>query len=93
MIQTPQDILYLALAVSVLALTIFLVWLLAEAALALHSVNQALREVRDKLRAVDSALRAIGEKIAHSADYLQILAEAGKQVMGKVFKGGRRRKK
>lgn len=93
MFETSLDVLYTALAVSVLLLTVFIVWLLIESALVLHRANRLLRDVREKLARIDSALVGIKDKIEHSAGYLSLLAEGLKQIVPMIIRRSKDKKK
>lgn len=92
LIESSKDILYLVLAFSVLVLTIFLVWLLGEAAFMLRHVNRTVREVREKLRKMEALVSGIRDKLEHSASYLSLLATVAKQLVN-TFLSRRKKKK
>lgn len=60
---TPHDILYLTLAVCVLALTGFLCWLIFYGIQILKSASIIVNEIRDRLLAITDILSDIGTKI------------------------------
>lgn len=90
--ESSKDVLYLALAISVVVLTIFVVWLLAECALVLHRANRLIKEIQEKLRKIEAALTGIRDKLEHSAGHLSLLAAAAKQVIGLFVKQGKKRR-
>lgn len=63
MTLTPQDILYLALAVSVLTFTGFICWLVYYAGRILKNTNSMIEEVHERLSSILSTLTDMGSKI------------------------------
>lgn len=85
--------LFLALAISIIFLTAFLVWLLAECAILTRNVNKGIKEAREKISKIEVALTGIREKLEHSAGYLQLLAVGVKEVISLfVNRGGKKKK-
>lgn len=93
MFNTSQDILNLTLAGAIALVAIFLAWALAEAAIAFHQVNWALRDVRRKIESVERTLAAIKDKLEHSVGYLAILASGVKSALENFFGSGRKKRK
>lgn len=94
MFQTSEDILNLTLAGAIALVAIFLAWALAEAAIAFHQVNWALRDVRRKIESIERALGAIKDKLEHSVGYLAVLATGVKSAVEHFFgSGGKKRKR
>ena len=63
MFQTSQDIFYIVLSLSVLWFTVFLCWLLYQAARILRNANKIIENVTNKLEIITEAVEFIREKV------------------------------
>lgn len=84
MYLSSQDALYFAIALSVVAVSGFLCWVLAELARILREANRVMREVHEKVNRVETFVSEISEKIGSASQYLGVLAMAGKEIFGWV---------
>lgn len=86
-----RDILYITLAVAVLAATGFWVWFLYYLIRIVRSSVGMVEDFRDRLRTIDEILQAIKEKLTSTHLQLSMLAEGLKQLL--TFINNRRAKR
>ncbi len=84
MYLSSQDALHLAIAISVVAVSGFLCWVLYELARMLREANIVVREVHDKVNRVEMFISEISEKVSSASQYIGVLAMAGKEIFGWV---------
>jgi len=65
LLQDSQDLLYIVLSLSVLWFTIFLCWLLYQAARVLRNANNIIENVTEKLELIAEAVQYIRDKVEH----------------------------
>ncbi len=82
MYLSSQDLLYIACAASLLAVGGFLSWNLYETARLLRQTNKLVEDTREKIERVEAFIEDISERVGSAAQYLGILAGAGKEVFG-----------
>ncbi len=75
------DLLYFVLAIGVIWIAVFMVWLLGEAAYLIHQTNRMVKDTRDKIGRFERAVLSIKDRLESSAGYLGVLAEGGKTLM------------
>jgi len=63
MLETSQDLLYIVLSLSILWFTVFLCWLLYQAARVLRNINKITESVVQKLEMIADAVGFIREKV------------------------------
>lgn len=63
MFSTSQDLLYIILSLSILWFTVFLCWLLYQAARVLKNANEIIEDLTQKLELIGNAIDFIGKKI------------------------------
>lgn len=63
MFSTSQDLLYIVLSLSILWFTVFLCWLLYQAARVLRNANEIIEDLTQKLELIGNAIDFIGKKI------------------------------
>ncbi|MFZ2189990.1 MAG: hypothetical protein WA057_00235 [Candidatus Magasanikiibacteriota bacterium] len=63
MLETSQDLLYIVLSLSILWFTVFLCWLLYQAARVLRNINKITESVIQKLEMIADAVGFIREKV------------------------------
>lgn len=80
-LETTRALLYLVLAIGALWIAAMLAWLIGEAAMMMHQVNQMVRHTREKIGRVERAVVHMKEKIESSAGYMGAIATGGKMVM------------
>ncbi|MDD4901241.1 MAG: hypothetical protein PHS62_04000 [Patescibacteria group bacterium] len=81
LINSAQDLLYVAIALAVLLLAIFTCWAIFYLAMILRQSFQVVKEMRDRLHKVDELVEALKEKITHSASYLLLIGEGVKRLV------------
>jgi uncharacterized protein YoxC len=91
MLDTSQDLLYIVLSLSVLWFTIFLCWLLYQAARVLKNANNIIENLTEKLELIVDAVDFIKEKIENLSSTMGIMngvvgGLAEKFIFGKVAK-------
>ncbi len=62
-VSSSQDVLYVALALSVLFFTVFLCWLLFEAARVLKNANRIVESLTHKLELINEAVQYMRNKV------------------------------
>lgn len=85
MIETSKDVLYLTIALAVLIVTVFLVWIMYYLAMILKQSKEIVSEVRKKVEAFGEILNNIKEKVATSATVLTALGKGVADLIG-LFK-------
>ena len=65
MLSTSQDLLYLVSALCLLWFTVFLCWVLYQAARTLRNANKIIENVSDKLELISGAIEFIRRKVDH----------------------------
>lgn len=75
---TTLDLLYLALAISILWVGGFLTWTLYELGKLLHQVNATVSDARSKVKKLEETLMTIKEKFESLSGYAGMAAKAGK---------------
>lgn len=70
MFETPQDLLYVVLSFSILWFTVFLCWLLYQAARVLKNANEIIENLTHKLELIANALEFIRGKIDTVTDHM-----------------------
>lgn len=63
MLSSSQDLLYIILSLSILWFTVFLCWLLYQAARVLKNANEIIEDLTQKLELIGNAIDFIGKKI------------------------------
>lgn len=92
LITSSQDLLYAAIAISVLILAILTGWAIFYLAMILRQSFQIVKETRGRLHKVDEILNSLKEKIEHSASYLFLIGEGIKKLL-EIMKGRGEKKK
>lgn len=82
-LSTSQDMLYIVLALCILWFTIFLCWLLYQAARTLKNANEIVQSVAHKLELITEAVRFMREKMDTMSSHVGVV---GKVVAGLVEK-------
>ncbi len=65
MLNTSQDLLYIVLSLCIIWFTVFLCWLLYQAARTLKNANKIIENVSDKLELITDAVTFIKGKVDH----------------------------
>lgn len=81
LINSSQDILYIAIAIAVLIIGVLSGWAIFYLAMILRQSFQVIKETRERLRKVDEVINAIKEKVEHSASYLFLIGEGVKKLV------------
>lgn len=84
MIDTSKDFLYIALAFSVLWLTIFLSWVFYYVIVILRQINQIVNNFREKIEKISQAVEKIKEKFECTSAYLGVIVKAVEKMVGFV---------
>lgn len=77
-----QDVLRLAGAISIVAVSGFICWVLYEVARMLRHANDLLQDTREKIDRVEQFVSEISERVGSASQYLGVMAAAGKEVFG-----------
>lgn len=91
-INDSQDLLYIAISVSVLMFTIFSCWAIYYLARILQQMFRVVRETRDRLTKLDELFSALKAKIEHSASYLPLIVQGVKKMV-EIMKNRAEKKK
>ncbi len=91
MFNSSQDILYIVLSLSVLWFTIFLCWLLYQAARILRNANNIIENLAEKLELITDAVHFIKEKVDNLSGTMGVMSSlvsglADKFIFGKLTK-------
>lgn len=91
MFNTSQDIFYIALSLSVLWFTVFLCWLLYQAARVLKNANDIIENLSQKLELIVDAIEFIKDKVEKLSGTMGMVhgmlgGVVEKFVMGKITK-------
>lgn len=81
MLETSQDILYIAVALCVLIFTGFLVWIMYYLAQIMRQSNEIITDVRKEIVELQAAIQNIKEKVASSATSISFLTKQIKDVV------------
>jgi len=90
-LSTSQDLLYIVLALCILWFTVFLCWLLYQAARTLKNANEIVENLNHKLELITEAVRFIRDKMDTMSTHVGVVGKfaAGlveKYVVGKLTK-------
>ncbi|MBU0596952.1 hypothetical protein KJ641_03320 [Patescibacteria group bacterium] len=89
MFDTSQDILYLVLSLSILWFTVFLCWLLYQAARVLKNANEIIENITQKLELIADAVEFMRAKMDKVTNHMGIVSKVAtgfvdKFVLGKL---------
>ena len=89
MFESSQDLLYIVLSFSVLWFTVFLCWLMYQAARVLKNANDIIENLTNKLELIADAVEFIRAKVDTATDHMGSVSKfvsgtVGKMVMGKL---------
>jgi hypothetical protein len=77
-----EDVLRFAGAVSIVAVSGFICWVLYEVARMLRQANDLLQDTREKIDRVEQFVSDISDRVRSASQYLGVMASAGKEVFG-----------
>ena len=91
MFDSTQDLLYIVLSLAVLWFTIFLCWLMYQAARVLRNANNIIESITEKLELITDAMHFVKEKVDKMSGVMGVMNSAvgelvEKFVMGKLTK-------
>ena len=92
MLNSSQDILYLAIALAVLSLAGFSSWAIYYLARILQQGFRAAKEMRERLGRVDALVKSIKEKVDSSASYLLLIGEGVKKLAEAIRQRGEKQR-
>lgn len=81
MIQSTQDILYIAKAFAILWVALFTGWFIYYLAMTAREGYLMMRGMRERISKVDAIIDSVKEKIEHSASYLLLIGEGMKKLV------------
>lgn len=89
MFDSTRDLLYIVLSLSILWFTVFLCWVLYQAARALKNFNEIIESVTDKLEMISDAVEFIRDKVDNITGKMGIVSTVAtglieKFVVGKI---------
>lgn len=87
--STSEDLLYIVLALCILWFTIFLCWLLYQAARTLKNANEIIENVTHKLELITEAVRFMRDKVDTMSSHVGVVGKVAaglveKYVVGKL---------
>lgn len=90
-LNSSQDLLYIVLSLCVLWFTVFLCWLLYQAARVLRNANRIIESVTNKLELISDAVEFIKRKVDGLSSNMGIVSSLAsglmeRYVMGKITK-------
>lgn len=80
MYLSPNDVLLLTGAASLLLVSGFLCWVLYELARMLRQANDVLEDTRQKIDRIETFVSEVSERVGSASQYLGVLATAGKEI-------------
>lgn len=89
MLESSRDLLYIVLSLSILWFTVFLCWLLYQAARVLRNINRITESVVEKLEMISEAVSFMRDKVDHLSGKMGIVSTmlsglVEKFVVGKI---------
>lgn len=98
MIESSKDLLFLILAISILALSVFICWVIYYLIVILKKINdlvEGFKEVvdgfKEKLIKLENIFNTLEEKISHSASYLPLLFKGLTELIDYIKKRKKRK--
>jgi len=85
MFETPQDLLYIILSFCVLWFTVFLCWLLYQAARVLKNANDIIENLTNKLELIADAVEFIRAKVDTVTDHMGSVSKFVSGTVGSIF--------
>ena len=82
MLETSTDLLFIALAFSVLWITLFLCWGLYYMISIMRNASKIIVSVREKLELVDNILKLIKDKLESGSNHMAILSDSAIKLVG-----------
>lgn len=83
MFETSKDLLYVVLSLSIVWFTVFLCWLLYQAARALRNANKIIENLMHKLELITDAVDFIRRKVDHMSSHVGTVSGVISNLMGK----------
>ena len=97
MFETSKDLLFIAIAASVVGFTVFACYSIFYLAQILRQAFKIVREMRDRIHKVDELIKILKDKLEHSTSYLMLIGEGVKKLVevakdytGKGSKGSKK---
>lgn len=87
LLESSLDLLYIVLSLAVLWFTIFLCWLMYQAARVLKNANDIIENVNRKLEVVVDAVEFIRGKVDKMSSHMNIVSKLASTVVDKVVLG------
>ena len=81
-LSSSQDIMYLAIALSVFCISAFLCWSLFEIGSLLHKLNKLVDDVQEKIVTAAQAMLDWKERISTSSNFLKVFSTGWKVLSG-----------
>lgn len=86
-VQTSQDFLYIVLALCALWFTVFLCWLLYQAARVLRNANRIIEGVTRKLELISDAVEFIKKRVDGLSSHMGVVSSLATGLMEKYVVG------
>lgn len=87
MFATSQDLFYIVLSLSVLWFTVFLCWLLYQAARVLRNANRIIENLTNKLEIITDAVEFIREKVDGVSSKMGVMSSMLAGIIEKIVIG------
>lgn len=87
MFDSTKDLLYIVLSLSILWFTVFLCWVLYQAARALKNFNEIIENVTDKLEMISDAVEFIRSKVDNITGKMGIVSTMATGLVEKFLVG------
>jgi hypothetical protein len=85
MLETSQDLLYIMLSISVLWFTIFLCWLLYQAARILKNANDVVENVNKKVELISDAVEFMRHKVDKVSGHMNIVTRIASTLLERLI--------
>ncbi len=93
LVENSQDFLNMAKAISIVGISIFLIWFIYYLVMMMKQFYKIVKEMRERLIKIDEAIEAFKDKIEHGASYLALLGEGIKKVVEVAREHGKKKPK
>lgn len=87
MFETSQDLLYVVLSLSLIWFTVFLCWLLYQAARALRNINTIVETLTEKLELITDAVEFIRKKVDNMSGHMGAVSSVASSLIEKFVLG------
>jgi len=87
MFESSQDLLYIVLSLCILWFTVFLCWLIYQAARVLRNANRIVENLTQKLELISDAVEFMRKKVESMSGHMGIVSKVASGIVDKFFLG------